>query len=128
MRKRLFFLANKIKRIEYQIETLRTNLEPNAVRYDLDKVITSPKDIMAETFEKIDELETELKETRAERRRLQERMADLFSELEESPEKTILFGYDLQGMTMEQIATDLNYNVKHCYKLRDKGIRELREK
>ena len=120
-------LEIKIKRLEYEIEELRTMLEPNAIRYDLDKVKTSPKDSMSEVFSRIDELESELIRTKEKKKRIFMKISQMFSELPESPEKTILVGFYLHRLSMETIASDLNYNVKWCYKLRIKGIKQLKE-
>ena len=53
---------NKIKRLERTIESLRYNLLPGAIRYDKDRVDTSPQDGMSELFAKIDVYERELVE------------------------------------------------------------------
>ena len=120
-------LEIKIKRLEYEIEELRTMLEPNAIRYDLDKVKTSPKDTMSEIFARIDKLERELMQTREKKKEAFLKISRMLSELPESPEKTILYGFYLHRLSMETIAKDLNYNVKWCYKLRIKGIKQLKE-
>lgn len=120
-------LQNKIRRLQYEIEELKTSLEPSSVRYDLDRVKSTPKDLMPETFAKIDELERELKRTQEEKRRIIRKIKDYLSALPESPEKVILYGYDVCGKQMEEISNDLNYSVKHCYNLRNKGIKQLKE-
>lgn len=120
-------LEIKIKRLEYEIEELRTMLEPNAVRYDLDKVKTSPKDSMSEIFARIDALERELEKTRKQKTEIFLKISNMFAELPESPEKTILYGFYLHRLSMETIAEDLHYHVRWCYRLRIKGIKQLKE-
>ena len=56
------FHENKIQRITCTLNELRACLLPGGIRYDLDKVNTSPKDKMSEIFARIDELERELQE------------------------------------------------------------------
>lgn len=53
---------NKIRRLERTIESLRSTLLPGAIRYDKDRVDTSPQDNMTEIYAKIDEYERQLAE------------------------------------------------------------------
>ena len=44
---------SKIRRLESKIEELRTCLEPNAIRYDAEKVNSSPDDMTSKIFAEI---------------------------------------------------------------------------
>ena len=58
---------NRIVRLQNTIDALRLNLLPGAIRYDKDRVQTSPQDSTTEIFAKIDEYEREVAELKKKR-------------------------------------------------------------
>ena len=52
-------IKKEIKRVSNRIEDLRLMMLPSAIRYDADKVMSSPSDPMMKFAERLDELEKE---------------------------------------------------------------------
>ena len=50
---------------------------------------------------------------------------EALAHLPDGPEKTILYDFYIGRIPMVKIANSIGYNVKHCYKLRRKGIEML---
>lgn len=118
---------NKIRRINSTIAELKTCLLPGGVRYDLDKVNTSPKDKMAEIYVRIDELERELEE---EKRLKAVAVLEIDKVLKDIPEgegKTIVADYYIGRISMPKIADSMGFSMRHCFRLRNKAIAQLVE-
>lgn len=118
---------NKIKRITNTLTELKACLLPGCIRYDLDKVNTSPKDKMSELYARIDELEREL----AEEYRLKAlAVMDIDNVLMSIPEgdgKTILSDFYIARISMPKIADAMGYSLRQCWRIRNKTIEQIVE-
>jgi len=59
-------ILTQIRRAEAQLEGLRLSLYPSAIRYDTDKVMSSPSDPMPQYAVRVDEIQDQLKKLRLE--------------------------------------------------------------
>ena len=57
-------ILTQIRRAEAELEGLRLSLYPSAIRYDTDKVISSPSDPMPQFAARVDEIQERLKKLR----------------------------------------------------------------
>ena len=114
-----------IKKNIYIIEGLYTCCGLQGISYDKISVVASPDNKFERIMADIDKKRRENEILLRKRKRIVEELIAKFETLEESPEKTVLMGYYVKGDDMKNIAKDLGYEWKYCYKLRNKGIRKL---
>ncbi len=111
----------RIEQIKSKIIALRYTLMPSAIRYDMDKVQTSPIDALPDRMAQISELEDKLMEMN---QIYQIEINDIIkacNEMGKEPEKTILMMQYVGGLSVITIAGRLNYSVSYTYKLRSSG-------
>ena len=121
-------LDSKIRRLESKIEELRTCLEPNAIRYDVDRVNTSPDDMTSKIFAEIDEAERMCHELRLQKAAVIFEINKAIESLSNDSVKDVLNGFYIAKKKMPDIARELNYELSWCYRLRRVGIEELEVK
>ena len=111
----------RIEQIKSKIIALRYTLMPSAIRYDREKVQTSPIDALPDRMAQISELEDNLMEMN---QIYQIEINDIIkacNEMGKEPEKTILMMQYVGGLSVITIAGRLNYSVSYTYKLRSSG-------
>ena len=111
----------RIEQIKSKIIALRYTLMPSAIRYDREKVQTSPIDALPDRMAQISELEDKLMEMN---QIYQIEINDIIkacNEMGKEPEKTILMMQYVGGLSVITIAGRLNYSVSYTYKLRSSG-------
>ena len=113
---------NKIKRLERTIESLRYNLTPGAIRYDKDRVDTSPQDQMTELFAKIDQYERELQVEYAKRAEVVLKVDDALNRMSDTKERIVLKEYYIGKINLRDIADGLGITVRHCIRLKNNGV------
>lgn len=116
---------NKIKRLEVTIEALKCSLLPSGIRYDTDRVQTSPSDRMMETYARIDELERELVEENLKRSQAILAVDLAMDKMPDSQGKTILMEYYIGRISMPKIADGMGFTPRHCYRLRKQAMEEF---
>lgn len=115
----------RIKELEYQIEALYTCIGLQGVSYDKISVVTSPENKFEKIMSDIQELKDEVEMWNKRKAIAIKEISKKINSLGECPERTVLFGFYVANMRMEDISQDLGYEVHYCYKLRDKGIEKL---
>ncbi len=113
---------NKIKRLERTIESLRYNLMPGAIRYDKDRVQTSPQDSMSELFSRIDEYERELGEEYNKRAQAVIEIDEALNRMDKTKERTVLKEYYIGQSSIRDIADGLGFTIRHCLRLKKNGV------
>ena len=116
---------SKIRRLESKIEELRTCLEPNAIRYDAEKVNSSPDDMTSKIFAEIEEAERMIHELRLEKATYIFEINQAIENIKDESAKDVLNGFYIAKKKMPDIAKELNYDLSWCYKLRKVGIKEI---
>jgi DNA-directed RNA polymerase specialized sigma subunit len=117
-------LIRKEQKLHNHINELRFSLFPPAVRYDRDKVQTSPMDQMLEVLSEIDHYERErLKVVKA----LIDIRSIIARKLIVLPQKEyfVLNQYYLRLQTMKEISEDLKITERHAFRLKNNGINIL---
>lgn len=122
--------ARKFYLKEYNLmmhkEALRATLLGSGIRYDRDKVMSSPTDKMCDTCAEIDRIERELDGVRdkiIETRLLVTKMVNRLPR----KERYVLRMYYLNGWTIAEISKALSMSPRHCFRLKDNGIRMVAE-
>ena len=117
----------RIRRVCMRIEELEGALLPKAIRYDRDKVQTSPEDQLSRVVARILELEKQRDQLCRERALLLLEMQDLVDRLENELERTVLEAYYLSRMRMADIADMIPCSIQHVYRLRKRGLQHIME-
>lgn len=115
----------KIRRLTLQIEELESCLLPQGIRYDRDKVQTSPEDVLPKIAGKIQELEKQRTQLARERALLLLEIQDALDQLESEPERIVLEAYYLSRMSMREISEMIGYSIRQAYRLRTAGLQKL---
>ena len=118
-------LDRTIWRLTMQRDELQSCLLPAAVRYDKDKVQTSPEDRFGDTAAAVADLDAKITELQKRKARLVITISDAIEHLEDDREKTILTAYYIRRLSMETIADRVGYSVAHTYRLRRAGVSHL---
>ena len=114
-------LARKELKLRRHIEELRYSLLPSGIRYDKDKVQTSPMDQMLEVLSEIDRYERE-------RLKVVKALIDIRSIIARKvivlPEKEyyVLSQYYLHLRTIKDVSKDLQITERHAFRLKNNGI------
>ena len=116
-----------IRRKETQRDELRACLLPGAVRYDHDKVQSTPTDKMSDVMARVDELDREIEQLRREKATLVIEISDAIEKLEDDNEKTVLTEFYIARAPMTQAADAINYSVRRAYDFRKRGVIHLGE-
>lgn len=126
-------VEREMKRLELAIQQASFSLLPGAIRYDKEKVQTSPDDMLTKTFAEIDEMERELK---ANYKKKAEFLNEIYRTIEERMpedtevhqiEKNVVVMYFVGRKTIREISAEMNYSVPHIYRLRNNGVRMFAE-
>lgn len=115
----------RIRRITLQIEELESSLLPQGIRYDKDKVQTSPEDTLYKIAGKISDLEKLRTQLVRERRLLLLEIQDALDRLDNENEQIVLEAYYLSRMSMREIAEMISYSVRQVYTFRKRGIEKI---
>jgi len=117
-------LIRKEQKIRRHIEELRYSLLPSGIRYDKDKVQTSPMDQMLEALSEIDHYERE-------RLKVVKTLIDIRSLIARKliilPQKEyfVLNQYYLCSKSIKSIAKDMTCSIQYVYRLRNNGLSML---
>jgi len=117
----------EIQQFEERIEEQRYSLLPSGIRYDVDKVQTSPDDPMMRVYAEIDKLERKIKEHLE---RLTTRYNIAMSNillLDKSEYRQVLALYYLgqERLTWEMVAERMSFSEQRIYQLHNEAIAEL---
>ncbi len=118
---------NAIKRKQLRREELKSCLLPGAIRYDLDKVQTSPKDKLTEIIAKVDELDRQIEELMQEKAMLIIKIGEAIERLEDDNEKTVLTEFYIGRIPMRDVAPAIGYSPRRAYQFRERGVIHLGE-
>lgn len=121
-------LESRIKRKELRCEELRTCLDAKAIRYDVDRVQTSPVDKVSRILSTVKDLEDEIKRLRIEKAELVIEISDTIELLDNDSEALVLMAFYVGQLPMTDVARKAGYSVQHAYRLRKQGLIHLAEK
>lgn len=115
----------RIKRLTLQIQELESCLLPQGIRYDKDKVQTSPEDTLSRIASRIIVLEKLRDDLVHDRVELMLEITDALDQLDSEQEKVVLEAYFLSRMSMTEIADMISYSVRQTYNFRTRGLQKI---
>lgn len=124
----------EIKHLSNMMKNKELSLLPQAVRYDRDKVQTSPDDILAKRAGEIADMRKQLSETML---ILSQKMAyaeKLLLYLDDSDEREVMRYYYLDVteagalMRWEDVAAHMGFNERNIYRIHGSALAHLSEK
>lgn len=128
MNKKAFVFLNSVRvlhlewlRLKAKHDELESCLLPAAIRYDKDKVQTSPSDPMSKIVSEVMELENEMKRVQYNKSRQIAKIDKAISSLESAEERTALSMRYINRVPVAKIAKDMGYSEKRVYQFMDSG-------
>ena len=109
------------KKIHERIDELRAGLYPSGIRYDRDKVQTSPLDQMLEAFSQIDVLERNLKQLQYEIYTQTEKIRDIIVRLPYK-ERFVLEAYYIACLSIRDISRLMEITERQVLRLKKNAI------
>ena len=117
----------EIRRQESIIEEIRRSLEPQAIRYDREKVQSTPTDhvqsVMVRVLEKSKRIE-ELKRTRAS---VMLEIDRVLERIEDPDERTVLTHWYIMDETENKTSEAVPCSVRTMYTLKASGLRHVED-
>ena len=118
-------LESRIQNAIIQRETLRSCLLPSGIRYDIDKVDTTPSDQMSGIEARVIDLEREIKGMERQKQKLIVQITNAIYRLQNDDEKTVLLAYYIGRKRIEDIADEIPVSVRTAYYIKRKAISHL---
>lgn len=108
-------------RLKAKHDELESCLLPAAIRYDRDKVQTSPEDPMAKVVAEINELEIEMNKIQLKKSKQIAKIDKAISTLASDEERTALTMRYINRIPVTDIAEAMGYSIKRIYQFMDRG-------
>ncbi len=108
-------------RLKAKHDELESCLLPAAIRYDKDKVQTSPEDPMGKILSEVLELEKEMKKVQLNKSKQIEKIDKEISKLVSDEQRTALTMRYINRVPVSDIAEAMGYAEPTIYKLMDQG-------
>lgn len=108
-------------RLKAKHDELESCLLPAAIRYDKEKVQTSPDDPMSKIIAQVMELESEMKRVQFNKSRQINKIDKAISSLESAEERTALTMRYINRVAVTDIADAMGYSEKRIYQFMDRG-------
>lgn len=118
-------LTLKIKRKQTQVEELESCLLPSGIRYDRDKIQTSPEDKLPDIVGRITAIQKEIDALKIEK---YEAINSIMGEINLLPselQQTILTERFIGMMPMADIGESVNYSTSRAYQIMQSGIVQI---
>jgi len=115
----------KIRRLQIQVTELESCLLPQAIRYDKDKVQTSPEDQLSRIAARISDLSRESNRLARKKAELVIEISDEVEALADDTEKAVLMGYFIARKSMKEVAEQIHYTIRGAYKVRARAVRHF---
>lgn len=119
------FIKRDIRRINERIEDCRIMMLPSAIRYDTDKVVSSPSDPMLKFAEKLDELEAQQKKLLDEYIGARDVLLNMVDRLDDSRQKDIIQTRYMNDQKFYQVAESLGYSESQIFRIYADAIDNL---
>lgn len=120
-------IEREVLRLRARIDELNASLLPSGIRYDKDRVQTSPGDPLTQVMVQIDQLEREIYDLCIERARIAQEISDTIEELEDDEEKTVLACRWVHPMPVYQLADMMHVSRATLYRIQEGAYEHLAE-
>ena len=115
----------KIENLKERQEELRQSLLPSGIAYDKDRIMTSPTDAMSEKMAEIVDLYNSTLEAINELEKLKNTIIEQIQRLTDYRQMRVLYEHYIRGMSLNDIAIELNYTYKWVCKIHLFGLNEF---
>ena len=112
----------QIRSKQMQIEDLRLQMLPGAVRYDKDIVQSSPEDPMMKFIVRLDELERDIEGLKQRYVDEQKLISEAIEMLEDKREQVVLIGRYVSGDSYDEIAAELFLSVGRVFQIHRSAV------
>ncbi len=115
----------EVRRMENTIADLRGCLIPGAVRYDKDKIQTSPKNQQEETILRIIDYEEKLNQLKCELASSIIKVNEAIELLDDETERAVLTYYYVNRYSPRRVANLIGYSERWMYKIKREAVLKL---
>ena len=116
---------NNLKKKRDELEALRYKASgAGAIRYDKDRVQTSPKDYLSMAIDDIIEIEKQIEEDEAAVEKTKGQAYAVVRQMEQPDHRAIIEWYYLNGLPMQMVSIKMNMSERNAYYLRDDALEE----
>lgn len=115
----------EIKELDAQIHEYEMNLLPNGIRYDMDKIQTSPTDPMSKLLSEVGDLMKKRDILSLEASKELAKLKQFIDQLLNGNERLILKYRWINNLSWSEISEKLSYSEEWCYKHNRKAIADL---
>ena len=116
----------QIRSKQMQIEDLRLQMLPGAIRYDKDIVQSSPEDPMLKFIVRVDELERDIEGLKQQYVDEQKLISEAIEMLEDKREQVVLIGRYVSGDSYDEIAAELSLSVDRVFQLHRSAVDKMK--
>lgn len=120
-------LKGYIRARQTELMELRQTLIPSSVDYTGITVQTSPHDKMAEIMAEIDQLEQRITDATCDALKVLRDIEDVVQKMKDPRQQTLVINYYLNGLTWEQTAEAMGYDLRWIYRLHGKALDSVEE-
>ena len=118
------WIRQEIADLESELEAYRQTMGLSGIRYDQDKVRTSPKDRMPDYAARVEQLLKMIKKQQQEYLKAHDKVKELADQLQ-GVEKSIIIQRYLEGKRYEDIADSFPMSERQMFNYREKAINKL---
>lgn len=115
----------QIRSKQMQIEDLRLQMLPGAIRYDKDIVQSSPGDPMLKFIVRVDELERDIEGLKQQYVDEQKLISEAIEMLEDKREQVVLIGRYVIGDSYDEIAAELSLSVDRVFQIHRSAVDKM---
>ena len=115
----------QIRSKQMQIEDLRLQMLPGAVRYDKDTVQSSPEDPMMKFIVRVDELERAIEGLKQRYVDEQKMISEAIEMLEDEREQVVLIGRYVSGDSYDEIAAERFLSVDRVFQIHRSAVDKM---
>ena len=115
----------QIRSKQMQIEDLRLQMLPGAIRYDKDIVQSSPGDPMLKFIVRVDELERDIEGLKQQYVDEQKLISEAIEMLEDKREQVVLIGRYVSGDSYDEIAAELSLSVDRVFQIHRSAVDKM---
>ena len=115
-------------RLKAKHDELESCLLPAAIRYDKDKIQSSPEDAMSKIMAEISDLEQRMNKIQYAKARRIEEIIDAINSLDSDEERTALTMRFINRISVSDIAHAMGYSERRVYQFIDKGGARIHDK
>lgn len=108
-----------------QLEALKSSLLPSGIRYDLDKIQTTPEDHFSEVMAEVASLEQEIEELQRKLQASLLELGDALEKLDDETEKTVLVEFYIGGITLPEISAHIGYSLAQTKRIKARGLQKM---